>query len=51
MRVADLDARPDRLMLDTNVLLTATGEGRAEHGDALNRPRFMPARNIYVTFR
>ena len=35
MRVADLDARPDRVLLDTNVLLAATDEGRAEHHDAL----------------
>jgi predicted nucleic acid-binding protein len=35
MRVAYLDVRPDRVMLDTNVLLAATGESRAEHGDAL----------------
>lgn len=35
MRVADLDVRPDRIMLDTNVLLAATDEGRAEHSDAL----------------
>lgn len=35
MRVADLGARPDRVMLDTNVLLAATDEGRAEHRDAL----------------
>jgi predicted nucleic acid-binding protein len=35
MRVADLDARPDRVMLDTNVLLAATDEGRPEHHDAL----------------
>ena len=35
MRVADLGARPDRVMLDTNVLLAATDEGRAEHHDAL----------------
>ena len=35
MRVADLDVRPDRVMLDTNVLLAATDEGRAEHRDAL----------------
>jgi predicted nucleic acid-binding protein len=35
MKVADLDARPDRVMLDTNVLLAATDEGRAEHHDAL----------------
>jgi hypothetical protein len=35
MRVADLDVRPDRIMLDTNVLLAATDEGSAEHHDAL----------------
>ena len=35
MRVADLDVRPDRVMLDTNVLLAATDEGRAEHHGAL----------------
>jgi predicted nucleic acid-binding protein len=35
MRVADLDVRPDRVMLDTNVLLAETDEGRAEHHDAL----------------
>ena len=35
MRVADLDVRPDRVMLDTNVLLAATDEGRAEHRYAL----------------
>ena len=35
MKAADLDARPDRVMLDTNVLLAATDEGRAEHHDAL----------------
>ena len=34
-RVADLAAAPSRVMLDTNVLLAATDEGRAEHGDAL----------------
>jgi predicted nucleic acid-binding protein len=34
-RVADLAAVPDRVMLDTNVLLAATDEGRAEHGEAL----------------
>jgi predicted nucleic acid-binding protein len=34
-RVADLAAAPDRVMLDTNVLLAATDEGRAEHRDAL----------------
>src|ERR1700761_4517162 len=35
MRVADLDTRPDRVMLDTNVLLAATDEARTEHRDAL----------------
>jgi predicted nucleic acid-binding protein len=34
-RVADLATFPDRVMLDTNVLLAATDEGRAEHRDAL----------------
>lgn len=34
-RVADLTVVPDRVMLDTNVLLAATDEGRAEHRDAL----------------
>jgi predicted nucleic acid-binding protein len=35
MRVADLDVRPDRVMLDAFVLLAATDEARAEHRDAL----------------
>ena len=34
-RVADLAVAPDRAMLDTNVLLAATDERRAEHRDAL----------------
>ena len=34
-RVADLVTAPDRVMLDTNVLIAATDEGRAEHRDAL----------------
>jgi predicted nucleic acid-binding protein len=34
-RVADLGAAPGRVMLDTNVLLSATDEGRAEHRNAL----------------
>jgi predicted nucleic acid-binding protein len=34
-RVADLVTTPDRVMLDTNVLIAATDEGRAEHRDAL----------------
>ena len=35
MRVAGLGIRPDRVMLDTNVMLAATDEGRAEHCDAV----------------
>lgn len=35
MRAADLAVPPGRVMLDTNVLLAATDEGRAEHRDAL----------------
>lgn len=34
-RVADLVTAPDRVMLDTSVLIAATDEGRAEHRDAL----------------
>ena len=34
-RVADLVTAPDRVMLDTNVLIAATDEGRAGHLDAL----------------
>lgn len=34
-RVADLVTVPDQVMLDTNVLLAATDEGRSEHRDAL----------------
>jgi predicted nucleic acid-binding protein len=34
-RVADLATAPDRVMLDTNVLLAATDQRRAEHRDAL----------------
>jgi predicted nucleic acid-binding protein len=34
-RVADLTILPDRAMVDTNVLLAATDEGRPEHHDAL----------------
>jgi len=34
-RVADLTAAPRQVMLDTNVFLAATDEGRAEHRDAL----------------
>lgn len=35
-RVADLVTVPVRVMLDTNVLLAATDEGRPEHRDALS---------------
>jgi predicted nucleic acid-binding protein len=34
-RVADLATAPERVMLDTNVLIAATDAGRAEHHDAL----------------
>ena len=34
-RVADLVTPPDRVMVDTNVLLAATDESRSEHHDAL----------------
>lgn len=34
-RVADLVTAPERVMLDTNVLIAATDESRAEHSDAL----------------
>ena len=34
-RVADLVTAPDRVMLDTNVLLAASDEGRPEHRNAL----------------
>ena len=33
--IAELAVPPSRVMLDTNVLLAATDEGRAEHDDAL----------------
>jgi predicted nucleic acid-binding protein len=34
-RTGQLYPAPDRVMLDTNVLIAATDEGRAEHRDAL----------------
>ena len=43
-RVADLTIPPDRVMVDTNVLLAATDEGRAEHHDALTILNDWPAR-------
>lgn len=42
-RVADLAIPPDRVMVDTNVLLAATEEGRAEHRDALTMLNDWPA--------
>jgi predicted nucleic acid-binding protein len=44
MRAADLATPPDRAMLDTNVLLAATDEGRAEHDQALQVVNDWPAR-------
>jgi predicted nucleic acid-binding protein len=41
--VADLAVPPDRVMLDTNVLLAATDEGRPEHRDALTVLNVWPA--------
>jgi hypothetical protein len=42
-RVADLAVPPDQVMVDTNVLLAATDEGRAEHHDALTILNDWPA--------
>jgi predicted nucleic acid-binding protein len=42
-RVADLVTIPDRVMVDTNVLLAATDESRAEHDDALTILNDWPA--------
>ena len=42
-RVADLAILPDRVMVDTNVLLAATDESRAEHHDALTILNDWPA--------
>ncbi len=44
MRPADRATPPDRAMLDTNVFLAATDEGRAEHGQALAIVNDWPAR-------
>ena len=46
MRVADLTTPPDRAMLDTNVLLAATDEGRAEHDEALTIVNDWPGRGV-----
>ena len=50
-RVADLAVPPDRIMVDTNVLLAATEEGRAEHHDALTILNVWPAGDttLYVS--
>ena len=42
-RVADLVMPPDRVMVDTNVLLAATDESRIEHHDALTILNDWPA--------
>ncbi len=42
-RVADLAIPPDRVMLDTNVLLAATDESRTEHHAALTILNDWPA--------
>ena len=44
MRAADLAASPARAMLDTNVLLAATDEGRAQHDQALRIVNDWPGR-------
>jgi predicted nucleic acid-binding protein len=44
MMAAELASPPDRAMLDTNVLLAATDEGRAEHGQALEIVNDWPGR-------
>ncbi len=44
MRPADQATPPDRAMLDTNVFLAATDEGRAEHDQALAIVNDWPAR-------
>ena len=42
-RVADLAVPPDRVMVDTNVLLAATDKSRSEHRDALTILNDWPA--------
>jgi predicted nucleic acid-binding protein len=42
-RAADLAVPPDRVMIDTNVLVAATDESRAEHHDALTILNDWPA--------
>jgi predicted nucleic acid-binding protein len=44
MRAADLTAPPARAMLDTNVLLAATDESRAQHDQALGVVNDWPGR-------
>jgi predicted nucleic acid-binding protein len=47
-RAADLVTPPDRVMVDTNVFLAATDEGRAEHHDALTILNDWPARETIL---
>lgn len=44
MKAADLGNPPERVMLDTNVLLSATDQARTEHADALCVVSQWPAR-------
>ena len=44
MKAADLATPPERALLDTNVLLAATDEGRAEHEQALKIVNDWPGR-------
>jgi predicted nucleic acid-binding protein len=48
MRPADLTTPPARAMLDTNVLLAATDEGRAEHDRALGILNEWPGRGTML---
>jgi predicted nucleic acid-binding protein len=48
MRAADLAAPPARAMLDTNVLLAATDEGRADHDQALGIVNDWPGRGTML---
>jgi predicted nucleic acid-binding protein len=51
MRAADSASPPDRAMLDTNVLLAATDEGRAAHDQALKIINDWPGRGttLYIS--
>lgn len=46
MKAADLRVLPERIMLDTNVLLAATDEARPEHRDALTVINEWAARGV-----